>query len=367
MSTTTLVTGGAGFIGSNLVHRLAQSPKNEVVVFDRLTYAGNLDNLSALEESPRYHFVHGDLCDRDLVHATLQRFRPRVIFNLAAESHVDRSIDGPREFVRTNVLGTFELLDAARQLWRELDPAERDGFRVVHVSTDEVYGSLGPTGHFSELTQYAPNSPYAATKAGADHLARAYFHTFGLPVVTTNCSNNYGPYQFPEKLIPLCTLNALEGKPLPVYGDGKNVRDWLFVGDHCQALLDAAERGALGETYAIGGRNEQSTLDIVQKICDLLDELHPARSNPTLTGAGRTLGSYRDLITFVQDRPGHDRRYAIDPSKAERELGWRPATDFDPGMRATITWYLANRGWCERISSGKYRRERLGLGGGPTP
>ena len=366
MTTTTLVTGGAGFIGANLVHQLAHTPEAEVVVLDRLTYAGNLDNLAALERSPRYHFVHGDLCDRELVHATLERFRPRTIFNLAAESHVDRSIDGPREFVRTNVLGTFELLDAARQHWLALDPAERGGFRFVHVSTDEVYGSLGASGFFTEQTPYAPNSPYAATKAGADHLGRAYFHTFGLPVVTTNCSNNYGPYQFPEKLIPLCTLNALEGKPLPVYGDGKNVRDWLFVGDHCQALLDAAARGAPGETYAIGGRNEQSTLDIVQKICDLLDELCPTASNPALAAAERRPGSYRELITFVQDRPGHDRRYAIDPAKAERELGWRPATDFDRGMRATIAWYLANRSWCERIASGRYRRERLGLGG-PTP
>jgi dTDP-glucose 4,6-dehydratase len=345
------------------VHRLAASPDAEVVVLDRLTYAGNLDNLAALDGKPRYHFQHGDICDRDLVHATLQRFRPRIIFNLAAESHVDRSIDGPREFVRTNVLGTFELLDAARQHWATLDPLARSAFRFVHVSTDEVYGSLGETGFFTERTPYAPNSPYAASKAGADHLGRAYFHTFGLPVVTTNCSNNYGPYQFPEKLIPLCTLNALEGKPLPVYGDGKNVRDWLFVGDHCQALLDAAAHGTPGETYALGGRNEQSTLDIVHKICDLLDELSPPTSNPAHAAAGRSLGSYRELITFVKDRPGHDRRYAIDPAKAERELAWRPTTDFDRAMRATIGWYLANRAWCDRIASGSYRRERLGLGG----
>ncbi|HQP38025.1 MAG TPA: dTDP-glucose 4,6-dehydratase [Polyangiaceae bacterium] len=356
-----LVTGGAGFIGSNLVHTILRSQDTRVVVLDRLTYAGNLDNLAPVANDPRFTFVHGDICDRDLVRSLLLTHKPRFVFNLAAESHVDRSIDGPGEFVRTNVVGTFEMLDAARHFWSALQGEERERFRFIHVSTDEVYGSLGPEGFFTEQTKYAPNSPYAASKAGADHLARAWFHTFGLPSVTTNCSNNYGPYQFPEKLIPLVTLNALEGKPLPVYGDGKNVRDWLFVQDHCDALLLVARQGLPGETYNIGGHNERTTLQIVESICDVLDELRPPSSVPALHERGLT--SYRTLITHVADRPGHDRRYAIDPEKISSQLGWSPTTRFDSGIRATVSWYLENRSWCERIHQGVYRRERLGLAG----
>jgi dTDP-glucose 4,6-dehydratase len=348
---TYLVTGGAGFIGSNLVlHLLAADASARVVVLDKLTYAGNLDNLEAVVENPRFEFVRGDICDRDLVRATFARTRPSVIFNLAAESHVDRSIESPGEFVRTNVLGTFEMLDAALGYFRGLADGSRDRFRFVHVSTDEVFGSLGAEGLFAESSPYAPNSPYSASKAGADHLVRAYFHTYGMPVVTTNCSNNYGPYQFPEKLIPLVTLNALDAKPLPVYGDGKNVRDWLYVRDHCEGLLLAATRGKPGETYNLGGNSERTTLEVVETVCRVLDELSP-RSN----------GSYRELIHFVADRPGHDRRYAIDAAKAMRELGFCPASGFDSGMRDTVAWYLSHRGWCERISNGVYRRERLGL------
>jgi dTDP-glucose 4,6-dehydratase len=282
----------------------------------------------------------------------MERVRPTVVYNLAAESHVDRSIDAPGEFVRTNVTGTFEMLDAARALLAK-EPADfRDKFKFVHVSTDEVFGSLGPTDLFTEESRHAPNSPYAASKAGADHLARAYFHTYGLPVVTTNCSNNYGPYQFPEKLIPLLILNALEERPLPVYGDGQNVRDWLYVVDHCEALRLAAARGAPGETYNIGGKSERTTIEVTHAVCDTLDRLAP-----------RKQGSYRELVTFVADRPGHDRRYAIDPSKAIRDLGWEPSTRFEGGIDRTVAWYLAHRDWCDRITKGVYRRERLGLAG----
>ena len=347
--TTYLITGGAGFIGSNLVHRLLERPEAHVVVFDLLTYAGNLDNLAPARRNPRFTFVQGDLRDREAVDATLVTHRPDVVFNLAAESHVDRSIDGPRAFVTTNVVGTFELLDAARAYWSTLSGASREAFRVVHVSTDEVYGSLGADGLFSETTRYAPNSPYAASKAGADHLARAFFHTYGLPTMTTNCSNNFGPYQFPEKLIPLVTLNAIEGKPLPVYGDGKNIRDWLYVVDHCDALILVAEKGRLGQTYNVGAQNERSTLQIVEAICDILDTLRPANQ------------TYRRLIQFVKDRPGHDRRYAIDATKIRQELGWSSWVSFEQGMRDTIAWYLENREWCDRISHGVYCRERLGL------
>jgi dTDP-glucose 4,6-dehydratase len=350
MAATYLVTGGAGFIGSNLVHHLLEAePQSRVVVYDRLTYAGNLDNLAPAADNPRYGFVRGDICDRDRVREIIGQIRPTVVYNLAAESHVDRSIDGPGEFVRTNVAGTFEMLDAARSfLSRESDDF-RKSFRFVHVSTDEVFGSLGASDFFTEESRYEPNSPYAASKAGADHLVRAYFHTYRLPVVTTNCSNNYGPYQFPEKLIPLMILNALESKPLPVYGDGKNVRDWLYVTDHCEALRIAATKGVLGETYNIGGRNERTTIQIAHAVCDALDELSPRKN-----------GSYRDLTTFVADRPGHDRRYAIDPSKAGRELGWQPATRFEDGLVRTVSWYLGHREWCDRITNGVYRRERLG-------
>jgi dTDP-glucose 4,6-dehydratase len=347
---TYLVTGGAGFIGSNLVQRILEVESDaRVVVLDKLTYAGNPDNLDPVRENSRFEFVQGDICDRDKLDALFSRTRPNVVLNLAAESHVDRSIDGPGEFVRTNVVGAFEMLDAALRHFRTLEGAARDEFRFVQVSTDEVYGSLGAEGLFTEASRHAPNSPYAASKAGADHLARAYFHTYKLPVITTNCSNNYGPYQFPEKLIPLVTLNALEGKPLPVYGDGKNVRDWLYVIDHCDGLRLAATRGVPGETYNLGGSAERTTLDVVEGICTALDELSP-RS-----------GHHRDLITFVRDRPGHDFRYAIDASKIGAELGWQPTVDFEQGLARTVRWYLDNRAWCQRVSSGVYRRERLGL------
>jgi dTDP-glucose 4,6-dehydratase len=352
MSNSYFVTGGAGFIGSNLVHYLlGREPDAKVAVYDRLTYAGNLDNLSDLVQDPRYRFIQGDICDRDRVRQALSETRPNVIYNLAAESHVDRSIDAPGEFVRTNVTGTFEMLEAARALYAESGNGARAGIRFVHVSTDEVFGSLGPRGFFTETTQYAPNSPYAASKAGADHLARAYFQTYGLPVITTNCSNNYGPYQFPEKLIPLSILNALENKPLPIYGDGKNIRDWLYVVDHCQALHLVAQEGVAGETYNIGGKTERTTLEIAHAVCDALDRLAPRKTG----------GSYRELVTFVADRPGHDRRYAIDPGKIGRELGWEPATSFERGIEQTVTWYVNNKTWCERISQGVYQRERLGL------
>lgn len=349
------MTGGAGFIGSNLVHHLLAVEKEaQVVVYDRLTYAGNLDNLADLANEPRYRFIQGDICDRDRVRECLFAIKPDVIYNLAAESHVDRSIDGPGDFVRTNVNGTFEMLEATRALAAQENEAFRRHFRFVHVSTDEVFGSLGPEGFFTETTQYAPNSPYAASKAGADHLARAYFHTYGLPVLTTNCSNNYGPYQFPEKLIPLTILNALEEKPLPIYGDGKNVRDWLYVIDHCQALHLAAQKGSPGETYNVGGRNERTNIEIAHAVCDVLDQAVPRAGNGKAS-------SYRALITFVADRPGHDRRYAIDPSKIDRDLGWNPSTRFEDGIQKTVLWYLKNRPWCERISKAVYQRERLGL------
>jgi dTDP-glucose 4,6-dehydratase len=349
---TCLVTGGAGFIGSNLVYRLLEQQDTRVVVLDALTYAGNLDNLAPLHGSQRFDFLRADLCDRRALDHALTTQKPEVVFNLAAETHVDRSIDGPRAFVRTNVLGTFELLDAARAYWSALAGEARDKFRVVHVSTDEVYGSLGPAGFFSETSPYAPNSPYAATKAGADHLARAFFATYGLPTLTTNCSNNFGPFQFPEKLIPLVILNALEGRPLPVYGDGHAVRDWLFVLDHCDALDLVARRGIPGQAYNIGARTERTTLEVVRTICGILDEVKP-EGQP-----------YERLIQRVADRPGHDRRYAIDATKIGRELGWAPSVAFEHGMRTTVLWYLNHRSWCDRIAQGLYRGERLGLGGG---
>jgi dTDP-glucose 4,6-dehydratase len=340
-----LVTGGAGFIGSNLVRFLLDREReSRVTVLDRLTYAGKLENLEAFANDPRHRFVHGDICDADLVARLFEDEKPDVVFHLAAESHVDRSIDGPREFVRTNVQGTFELLEASRRF-----RANDERFRFVHVSTDEVFGSLGDSDFFRETTPYAPSSPYSASKAASDHLARAWQHTFKVPTVVTNCSNNYGPNQLPEKLIPLVTLNALEGKPLPVYGDGLNVRDWLYVEDHCSALHLAATKGVPGETYCIGGHNERTNLHVVQTICDVLDRLAPA-AKPR-----------RELITFVKDRPGHDRRYAIDPSKIERELGWKPTTSFEQGIERTIRWYLENKSWCERVAA---NRDRLGLGVG---
>jgi len=329
---TFLITGGAGFIGSNLVHHLlSERPGARVVVFDKLTYAGNLDNLEPVSKDPRFELVQGDLCDRELVRATLRRVRPDVILNLAAESHVDRSIDGPAVFMQTNVIGTFELLDAALHLAREAGNVA--SVRFLHVSTDEVFGSLGPTGLFTESSQYQPNSPYSASKAGADHIARAYFHTYGLPVVTTNCSNNYGPYQFPEKLIPLVTLNALEGKALPVYGDGKNVRDWLWVEDHCRALRAVLDKGRPGRTYNIGGGAERDNLSLVRQVCRLLDRMKP-----------RSAGRYEELITFVPDRPGHDLRYAMDTTRICAEIGWSPVIGFDDGLERTVAWYLQATG-----------------------
>jgi dTDP-glucose 4,6-dehydratase len=341
-----LVTGGAGFIGSNFVLHWIKNTGAAVVNLDLLTYAGNPANLTALEGDSRHQLVRGDICNAELVAALLREYRPRVIVHFAAESHVDRSIVAPGAFIRTNVQGTFTLLEQARLFWSELDEAGRRAFRFLHISTDEVYGSLGPEDPaFSEITAYAPNSPYAASKAASDHLARAYHHTYGLPVLTTNCSNNYGPFQFPEKLIPLMILNALEGKPLPVYGDGCNVRDWLFVEDHCSAIRAVIERGRVGETYNIGGNSERKNLDVVAAICDLVDELHPDAA----------LRPRRKLIAFVTDRPGHDRRYAIDASKISRELGWRPAEEFESGLRKTVAWYLEHGAWIENVRTGAYR------------
>lgn len=335
MNDTIIVTGGAGFIGSAVVRHLIAHTESRVVVLDALTYAGNLDSIAEAAGSPRYVFEHVDIRDAAAVRRVIAEHRPRAILHLAAESHVDRSIDGPAAFIETNVVGTFNLLEAARDHWRALDPADRDRFRFHHVSTDEVYGSLGETGYFTETTPYAPNSPYAASKAASDHLARSWHHTYGLPVLVTNCSNNYGPFQFPEKFIPHMILCALEGKPLPVYGDGGNVRDWLYVEDHVRALLAVLERATPGEVYNIGGRNERRNIDVVSRICDLLDELRPRAD-------GR---SYREQITFVEDRPGHDRRYAIDASKIERDLGWRPEETFESGLRRTVEWYLDHEEW----------------------
>jgi dTDP-glucose 4,6-dehydratase len=338
-----LVTGGAGFIGSNFVLDWLSGSDEPVLNLDKLTYAGNPANFASLSGDARHVFVQGDICDRALVSALLDQHRPRAIVHFAAESHVDRSIHGPGDFVRTNVDGTFSLLEATRAYLAGLTDAERTAFRFLHVSTDEVFGSLGPDdAPFSETTPYAPNSPYSASKAASDHLVRAWHHTYGLPVVTGNCSNNYGPLQFPEKLIPLIIANALAGKPLPVYGDGRQVRDWLYVGDHCSALRRVLEAGRPGETYNIGGWNEKANIDVVHTLCALLDELAPRE------------GSYSELITFVTDRPGHDRRYAIDARKAERELGWRPAETFETGMRKTVQWYLDHQDWVREIQSGAY-------------
>jgi len=342
---TILVTGGAGFIGSNFVLDWIAATEEEVVNLDALTYAGNLRNLDSLRGDGRHVFVHGDICDRALVDRLLAEHRPRAVVHLAAESHVDRSIHGPGAFMRTNVEGTFSLLEAARAYWGGLTGADKDAFRFHHVSTDEVYGSLEPDARaFAETNPYEPNSPYSASKAASDHLVRAWHHTYGLPVVTTNCSNNYGPYHFPEKLIPLMIVNALAGKPLPVYGDGRQIRDWLYVGDHCSAIRRVLEAGRLGETYNIGGWNEQANIDIVHTVCALLDELNPDPAGP-----------YRRLITHVTDRPGHDRRYAIDARKIERELGWRPAETFATGIRKTVQWYLAHANWVAEVQSGSYR------------
>jgi dTDP-glucose 4,6-dehydratase len=349
--TTVLVTGGAGFIGSALVRQLIADAGVRVINLDKLTYAGNLASLAPVQADPRHIFVQGDICDADVVRGLFDRYAPETIFHLAAESHVDRSIDGPGVFVQTNVVGTFILLHEALRYWRTLDADRQRAFRFVHVSTDEVFGSLGPSGLFSESSPYDPSSPYSASKAGADHLARAWHRTYGLPVIVTNCSNNYGPYQFPEKLVPLMIRMALRGAPLPVYGTGMNVRDWLFVDDHARALRVVAERGVAGETYNVGGENERTNLEVVQAICAVLDELRPDAAGP-----------YARLITFVPDRPGHDHRYAIDASKLRATLGWAPHEDFVTGLRRTVEWYLANSAWVDQVTSGAYRGERLGTG-----
>jgi dTDP-glucose 4,6-dehydratase len=344
MNPSIIVTGGAGFIGSNFVLNRLNTQNEPLIVFDKLTYAGNLENLRSVERDRRYEFVRGDIVDGTQVRKLLEERQPRAIVHFAAESHVDRSILGPGDFIRTNIEGTFQLLEAARGYWSALSEEEKKQFRFLHVSTDEVYGSLSPTDPaFTEETAYAPNSPYSASKASSDHLVRAYHHTYGLPVLTTNCSNNYGPRQFPEKLIPLMISNALKGLPLPVYGDGKNVRDWLYVDDHCEGIRAVLEKGRLGETYNIGGRQEMTNLELIHQLCAVLDEIHPQ-------GAPHT-----QLITFVKDRPGHDRRYAIDCTKIERELGWTPRESFASGLRKTIQWYLDNAEWVEHVTSGSYR------------
>ena len=358
---TLLVTGGAGFIGSNFVLDWFATPQTqgeEVVTLDALTYAGNPENLAALQGDARHTLVQGDICDRALVDRLLARHRPRAIVHFAAESHVDRSIHGPGAFMRTNVEGTFTLLEAARAYWSALEADAKAAFRFHHVSTDEVYGSLTPHAPaFTEQHPYEPNSPYSASKAASDHLVRAWHHTYGLPVLTTNCSNNYGPYHFPEKLIPLMIVNALAGKPLPVYGDGQQVRDWLYVGDHCSAIRAVLAGGRLGETYNIGGWNEKPNLEIVHTVCTLLDELAPAPArNLRHATTGAPVQKHAELITHVKDRPGHDRRYAIDARKIERELGWRPAETFETGIRKTVQWYLAHGEWVARVQSGAYRQ-----------
>ena len=346
MHDTILVTGGAGFIGSNFILHQMRQPSASIINLDKLTYAGNLRNLESIATDRRYRFVQGDVGDRNLVRKSLEERHPVAIVHFAAESHVDRSIRGPEEFIHTNINGTFALLDESRSYWAGLPSAEQKAFRFLHVSTDEVFGSLGPNDPpFNEATAYAPNSPYAASKAASDHLVRAYHHTYGLPVLTTNCSNNYGPFQFPEKLIPLMIVNARDGKPLPVYGDGKNVRDWLYVEDHCEAIATVLRRGQPGESYNIGGWNEKPNIEIVRTICDLVDEIAP-----------RGGSSRRELITFVKDRPGHDRRYAMNATKIERELGWKPNETFETGLRKTVRWYLEHDEWVQDVTSGNYRQ-----------
>jgi dTDP-glucose 4,6-dehydratase len=351
MSKRILVTGGAGFIGSAVVRQAIRETDHQVVVVDKLTYAGNMDSLAPVSNDPRYAFERADIADAAKMRELFERYRPDAVMHLAAESHVDRSIDGPGEFIQTNVVGTFTLLQAALGYWRTLPGAERDAFRFHHISTDEVFGSLGEEGLFCETTAYDPRSPYSASKAASDHLVRAWHHTYGLPIVVTNCSNNYGPYHFPEKLIPLIIINALEGLKLPVYGKGANVRDWLFVDDHARALLTVVTKGTVGETYCVGGRCEKANIDVVRTICALMDELAPSAK----------IGPRESLITYVADRPGHDMRYAIDASRIAADLGWEPQETFESGLRKTVEWYLANRTWWERIRSGVYRGERLGV------
>lgn len=346
-----LVTGGAGFIGSNFVLS-AIAEGHAVINVDALTYAGNLESLKSVEGNSRHHFVHADIADKDKIAALLQKYQPDAIVNFAAESHVDRSIDGPAAFIQTNVVGTLSLLECARDYWRALPDTEREGFRFLHVSTDEVYGSLGETGAFTEQTAFAPNSPYSASKAASDHLVRAFHHTYGLPTVTTNCSNNYGPQQFPEKLIPLVIQKALSGAPLPIYGDGKNIRDWLYVTDHCTAISRVLAAGRIGETYNVGGDAERENIAVVKAICSVLDGKRPRSDGK----------SYAEQMTFVKDRPGHDRRYAIDAGKIKNELGWHPAVNFEQGIEQTIQWYLDNQDWVQHVMDGSYRLERIGQG-----
>ena len=348
---TYFITGGAGFIGGNFILNLMNTGRAKVINYDKLTYAGNLDTLSCIENDPNYIFVQGDICDGDKLGKLFSEHQIDYIIHFAAESHVDRSIESPGDFVQTNVLGTYELLETAREFFGSGKDSDRKDFRFLHVSTDEVYGSLGETGLFTEETPYAPNSPYAASKASSDHLVRSYFKTFGLPVVTTNCSNNYGPFQFPEKLLPLMIQKALAGKPLPVYGDGKQIRDWLFVEDHCNAILQVLEKGEAGQVYNIGGHNEKTNLQVVHALCEILDEMVADSSHRP----------HKNLIQFVADRPGHDRRYAIDASKIQNQLGWKPKESFETGLRKTVRWYLDNKEWVNRVMSGAYRGERLGL------
>jgi dTDP-glucose 4,6-dehydratase len=343
---TILVTGAAGFIGSNFVLDWFDNSQEDLVSIDILSYAGNLENLSSLDGNPHHHFIRGNIGDRSLVSEILKKYQIKAIVNFAAESHVDRSIHGPGDFIDTNIVGTYNLLESVRSYWNDLNEPLKKTFRFLHVSTDEVYGSLNDkAAAFSENHPYAPNSPYSASKAASDHLVHAWFHTYGLPVLTTNCSNNYGPYHFPEKLIPLCILNALKGKPLPIYGDGKQIRDWLYVKDHCNAIRELLKQGKIGDTYNIGGCNEKTNLEVVEALCTILDELKPNSNGK----------SYSDQITFIKDRPGHDRRYAIDASKLERELGWRPQETFETGLRKTVLWYLENETWVNHVVSGEYQ------------
>jgi dTDP-glucose 4,6-dehydratase len=343
---TILVTGAAGFIGSNFVLDWLDQSTEDVVSLDLLTYAGNLENLSSLNDNSQHHFVKGSIGDRDLVSNLLKKYQVRAVLNFAAESHVDRSIHGPGDFIETNIVGTYNLLESIRSYWNDLDEARKKLFRFLHVSTDEVYGSLDEKDQpFTERHPYEPNSPYSASKAASDHLVRAWFHTYGLPVLTTNCSNNYGPYHFPEKLIPLCILNALNSKPLPIYGDGQQIRDWLYVKDHCSAICEILSRGKIGDTYNVGGWNEKTNLDVVKTLCGILDELRPKADG----------SRYENQITYVKDRPGHDRRYAIDASKLERELGWKPIETFETGLRKTVLWYLENETWVNNVISGEYQ------------
>lgn len=347
---TVMVTGGAGFIGSNLVRYIIKNTGWKVVNVDKLTYAGNLESLKDIEGDLRYNFEKADICDKEAIARIFAEYKPDAVMHLAAESHVDRSIDGPYEFINTNILGTYNLLENARSFWQDLEPEKKNAFRFLHISTDEVFGSLGPEGYFKEETPYDPSSPYSASKASSDHLVRAWHRTFGLPALITNCSNNYGPYQFPEKLIPVVLLNALNRRPIPVYGKGDNIRDWLYVEDHVRALLKVLESGKPGQTYNVGGHNERTTLQVVETICMIMDELKPE--------AGF---KHNSLSTFVKDRPGHDMRYAIDPQKIQDELGWRPEVKFEEGIRKTVKWYLDNRTWYENILNGSYKLERLGL------